>query len=163
MLQIASITQLLAKEKPGVDDEWPEPGEIKESVLLPVEKITPEMLPKSFREWLFDVSYRMQCPLEFVAVGAIVAASSIIGAGCTIRPKRRDNWTVTPNLWGAIVAPPSQKKTPSLKEALLPLEALEEAAVEKNEYDARCYEAKKESFKAAKETIRKDTQIASAS
>ena len=162
MLQIASITQLLAKEKPGVDDEWPEPGEIKESVLLPVEKITPEMLPKSFREWLFDVSYRMQCPLEFVAVGAIVAVSSIIGAGCTIRPKRRDNWTVTPNLWGAIVAPPSQKKTPSLKEALLPLEALEEAAVEKNEYDARCYEAKKESFKAAKETIRKDMVKAAA-
>lgn len=137
-------------------DEWPEPGEIKESTLLPVMSLTPEMLPKAFKEWLADVAYRMQCPLEFVAVGAIVAASAVIGAGCGIRPKRRDNWTITPNLWGAIVARPSQKKTPSLKESLLPLEALEEAAAEQNEYDARCYEAQKESFKANKDAVRKD-------
>ena len=156
MLQIASVTQLLANEKPAAVDDWPEPGEIKESALLPVAQITPEMLPKAFREWLFDVSYRMQCPLEFVAVGAIVAASSVIGAGCGIRPKRRDNWTVIPNLWGAIVARPSQKKSPSLKEVLRPLDALEEAAAEQNQADAMFHEAKKESFKAAKEAIKKD-------
>ena len=99
MVRIASVTQLLTNEKPAAVDDWPEPGEIKETELLPVAQITPEMLPKAFREWLSDVSYRMQCPLEFVAVGAMVAASSVIGAGCGIRPKRRDNWTVTPNLW----------------------------------------------------------------
>ena len=162
MLQIASVTQLLANEKPAAVDDWPEPGEIKESALLPVAQITPEMLPKAFREWLFDVSYRMQCPLEFVAVGAIVAASSVIGAGCGIRPKRRDNWTVIPNLWGALVARPSQKKSPSLKEVLRPLDALEEAAAEQNQADAMFHEAKKESFKAAKEAIKKDMVKAAA-
>ncbi|WP_051296523.1 YfjI family protein [Anaeroarcus burkinensis] len=145
-----------AEQEAVMLDEWPEPGEIKESVLRPVEKITPEMLPKAFREWVSDVAHRMQCPLEFVAVGAIVAASAVIGAGCGVRPKQRDNWTVTPNLWGAIVARPSQKKTPSLKEALFPLEALEEAAAKQNEYDARCYEAQKESFKANKDAIKKE-------
>ena len=162
MLQIASVTQLLANEKPAAVDDWPEPGEIKESALLPVAQITPEMLPKAFREWWFDVSYRMQCPLEVVAVGAIVAASSVIGAGCGIRPKRRDNWTVIPNLWGALVARPSQKKSPSLKEVLRPLDALEEAAAEQNQADAMFHEAKKESFKAAKEAIKKDMVKAAA-
>ncbi|MDD3158820.1 YfjI family protein [Anaeromusa sp.] len=162
MVRIASVTQLLTNEKPAAVDDWPEPGEIKESAMLPVAQITPEMLPKAFREWLFDVSYRMQCPLEFVAVGAIVAASSVIGAGCGIRPKRRDNWTVIPNLWGAIVARPSQKKSPSLKEVLRPLDALEEAAAEQNQADAMFHEAKKESFKAAKEAIKKDMVKAAA-
>ncbi|MDD3158619.1 YfjI family protein [Anaeromusa sp.] len=152
-----------AEQEAAMLDEWPEPGEIKESALLPVAQITPEMLPKAFKDWLFDVAYRMQCPLEFVAVGAVVAASAVIGAGCGIRPKRRDNWTITPNLWGAIVARPSQKKTPSLKESLLPLEALEEAAVEQNESDARYYEAKKESFKAAKDAVKKDMAKAAGS
>ena len=162
MVKVASITQLLVNEKPAAVDDWPEPGEIKESALLPVAQITPEMLPKAFREWLFDVSYRMQCPLEFVAVGAMVAASSVIGAGCAICPKRRDNWTVIPNLWGAIVARPSQKKSPSLKEVLRPLDALEEAAAEQNEIDAMLHEAKRESFKATKEAIKKDMVKAAA-
>ena len=58
MVRIASVTQLLTNEKPAAVDDWPEPGEIKETELLPVAQITPEMLPKAFREWLFDVSYR---------------------------------------------------------------------------------------------------------
>ena len=162
MVKVASITQLLVNEKPAAVDDWPEPGEIKESALLPVAQITPDMLPRTFKDWLSDVAYRMQCPLEFVAVGAVVAASAVIGAGCGIRPKRRDNWTVIPNLWGAIVARPSQKKSPSLKEVLRPLDALEEAAAEQNQADAMFHEAKKESFKAAKEAIKKDMVKAAA-
>jgi putative DNA primase/helicase len=47
---------------------------------------------------------------------AIALFSGVVGRRCTIRPKALDSWTVTPNLWGAIVAPPGFMKTPIFKE-----------------------------------------------
>jgi hypothetical protein len=38
----------------------------------------------------------------------------VIGARCAIKPKRRDDWIVTPNLFGGVVGDPSSKKTPAI-------------------------------------------------
>jgi len=76
----------------------------------------------------------MQCPIDFVAAAAIVMTSSIIGAGCGIKPKKRDDWLVVPNLWGGAIGRPSMLKTPALAEAFRPLARLE--AIAKEEYDA---------------------------
>ena len=99
------------EEEPS-SNTWPEPEPIK-TTLLPVENLPLEIIPGPFREWLVDISYRMQCPVDFVVVGAVVAIGSVIGAGCGIRPKQKDNWTVIPNLWGGPIARPAMLKTPA--------------------------------------------------
>ncbi|MFO9100437.1 YfjI family protein [Legionella pneumophila] len=87
----------------------------------PVKPLLPEMLPECIRDFIFDVAKRQQCPPDFVAVTALVSLSGLLGRKVLIRPKQKDNWTVTPNQWGAIIGRPSAMKSPSMKEALRPL------------------------------------------
>lgn len=56
------------------------------------------LLPTTLRRWVADISERMQPP-DFAAVAAVVVLASLVGRKITIRPKRRDDWNVTPNLW----------------------------------------------------------------
>lgn len=135
-------------------EPWPDPQLLGEKALLEVMKLTPEFMPVVFRSWLLNTAYRMQCPVDFLAAGVLVAASSLIGTGCSIRPKVNDNWEVVPNLWGGIVAGPGMLKTPALKEVLKPLEKLEseakkqyDAALEFNEADEIVYKAEKDAIK----------------
>ncbi|MBP6985364.1 MAG: DUF3987 domain-containing protein [Alphaproteobacteria bacterium] len=136
---------------------WPDPTPIKQikKELLPVMSLTPEMIPEPFREWLKDISERMQCPLDYVAVTALVTTAAIIGAGCKVRPKKHDSWAVVPNLWGGIVGRPSTLKSPSLKEVMRPLKLLEEEARVVFENEKRAYQLKMESFQVCKEAIKK--------
>ena len=135
--------------------EWPEPEPIK-TELLPVEPLPLSIIPLPFRAWIKDVSDRMQCPPDFVAAAMLVMTSSIIGSGCGIRPKKHDDWTVIPNLWGGVVGRPSMMKTPAIGEAMKPMEALSVAA--KQDFDAVIKEhlAEMEAFKARREAIQGD-------
>ena len=49
----------------------------------------------------------MPCSPDYVAAALIVGLGSVIGARCAIKPKRRDDWIVTPNLFGGVVGDPS--------------------------------------------------------
>lgn len=161
--ELETIVSSAAKYKPGDEFrdnsetlEWPEPEELREETLRPVEPIQPAMIPNAFRPWLTDISKRMQCPLEFVAAAAIVVSSALIGAGCGVRPKQRDDWTVIPNLWGGIIARPSMLKTPSLAEVMKPLGRLEAEAKEQYEEDFKYYEADVEIHKAQRDALKND-------
>jgi len=106
---------------------WKKANEITPK-LLPVQKLRSEMIPEPLRKWLDDVTHRMQTPLDFSGVSAVVVISSIIGAGCNVRPKQLDNWKITPNLWGACIGRPSVVlKTPSMNEILGLLDKLQQA------------------------------------
>ena len=137
-------------------DEWSEPSAINTEQLSPVEVLSPDILPDSLKGWLTDISYRMGCPLEFPAIGALVAASSLVGAGCAIRPKKNDDWGIIPNLWGGVVGRPSMLKTPALSEVLKPLSRLEEDSIEDYESSKKLYEAKQEKCKAQREAIKSE-------
>ena len=67
----------------------------------------------------------------FVAAPAVCMAGSAIGAGCAIRPKEKDNWSVVPNLWGGVVGRPGTMKSPAIEEAFRPLKQLEQPGAEK--------------------------------
>jgi len=134
-------------------ESWPEPEKIEPS-LLPVEEFDPGMIPGPLREWLTDISWRMQCPVDFVAVAAVVAAGALIGAGCGIRPKQKDDWLVIPNLWGGIIARPSMLKTPALADVLKQVKKLELEAKEHYEEELLLSEADAEILKAQKEAIK---------
>ncbi len=84
-----------------------------------VPELSHELLPSAWREWLSDVSDRLQCPLDYAAVAAMVSTASLIGNRIRIRPKHNDSWLVVPNLWGAIVGPPGVMKTPAVNEGLI--------------------------------------------
>jgi putative DNA primase/helicase len=88
-----------------------------------------------------DVAERMNCPLDYTAVGALVALSAVVGRQVAIKPQRRDDWTVVPNLWGGIVGRPGMLKTPALTEAMRPLSRLEASARERYEGELQEHKA----------------------
>jgi len=117
----------------GADTVWEEPLPLN-CELLPVSALNPEWLPEPLRDWVKDIAHRQQSPIDYVAIGAMVALSAILGQKLAIRPKRFDDWIVVVNLWGCVIGRPSAKKSPALQEVLKPLHRLEYAA--KDSYDA---------------------------
>jgi hypothetical protein len=109
---------------------WREPTPLPDP-LPPVDVFCEDFLPESLRDWVVDISHRMQCPPDFPAVASMVALSSLIGARAVIQPKEKDDWQVVPNLWGAVVGRPGVKKSPALNEALKPLRQLEADEIKK--------------------------------
>lgn len=128
-------------------------------VLPPVAAFDLALLPEALRPWIEDIAERMQCPADFPAVGAMVALSAVVGRQVGIRPKRCDDWTVVPNLWGGVIGRPSVMKSPALAEALRPLNGLEASAREAFEADSRQFQAaalvQAEAKKVAGERMRK--------
>jgi hypothetical protein len=109
---------------------WPKIRPI-ERELPAVDLFQPELLPESFRPVVSDVANRMQCPIDFAAVAALAALAGAVNRRACIQPKENDDeWIVIPNVWGAIIGNPSQKKSPVLKSLLKPLEEVEEEWIE---------------------------------
>jgi len=122
-----------------IDDEWEDPVSLPEG-LPPAAPLDSTMLPEPLRGWIVDVSERMQIPLDFAAVGAVVVAGSLIGRKVGIHPKRQDDWLVVPNLWGAVVGRPSLLKSPALAEVMKPLARLVAEAYEEYREAQRAFE-----------------------
>ncbi len=129
---VVELVQRAAREAVRTPVEpWPEPREIP-SGLSPVEAFHPHLLPEALRPWIEDISERIGCPPDFPAVAAVVGLASVVGGKVTMRPSRRDDWTVTPNLWGAPIGRPGVLKSPAVEEALKPLKRLEIAAAQEH-------------------------------
>src|SRR5262249_20652637 len=96
---------------------------------------------------------RVSCPLEYPSMAAIVAMGIMVGRKVAIRPKRFDDWTVVPNLWGAIVGRPGTLKSPALNEALRPLREIEEEALREHEHARADFTARRIVAKASVEAI----------
>jgi putative DNA primase/helicase len=107
-------------------EDWPDPPPLGDE-LPPVPEFPIELLPESLRPLIADTSERTQTPPDFAAAAAIVALAGCVNRRALIVPKREDtSWSVVPNLWGAIVAPPGMMKSPILRSMTLPLVRLEE-------------------------------------
>lgn len=96
--------------------------------LPPVPQFDMALLPAALRPWIEDIAERMQVGPDIPAIGAIVALSGAIGRRARIMPKAFDEWTVIPNLWGMVIAPPGYMKSPALAEVMKPLRSLESKA-----------------------------------
>lgn len=154
------ITRMLDTAKPA--GEWEAPVTIETS-LPPVEAFVPEMLPEALRSYVFDVADRQQSVPDFVAVAALAGIATVIGNRVRVAPKQNDDWIEVPNLWGAIIGPPSAMKSPAMQSALGPIYALQdemraawqsdlaEADIDDALADLEAREAKKKAAKAVKE------------
>lgn len=126
-VQAVPIEQAIAAVKPAQNNgvapaqaTWSKPQPIPNG-LLPVPTLPESLIPLPLRPWLADIAERLQVPLDFPAASAIVGLASVIGNQVRIRPKRHDDWIVTPNLWGAVVGRPGVMKSPAIAEPLRPL------------------------------------------
>jgi putative DNA primase/helicase len=133
-------------------DEWPDLQPIK-AELLPVSPLPIEMIPEPLQAWVKDVAIRMQCPIDHIAIPAIIMIGSVVGAGCAIRPKRNDDWQVIPNLWGGIVGKPGTLKSPALSAVLHPLKGLAQKAMEDFKAKQKEYDCDRELHKCQKDSI----------
>lgn len=120
----------------------PEADEVQpiESALKPVQSLTADMLPEPLEVWAADTANRLNCPLDFVAVSALVLTGSLIGSRLAVQPKKKDGWHEVSNLWGGIIAPPSSKKSPAISAALNLLKPLEKEAMQV--FESSCIESK---------------------
>ncbi|WON73548.1 YfjI family protein [Nitrosospira sp. Is2] len=121
----------------------PEPLPKLPSVLL----FDYSFVPDTLRDYVRDISERMQCPPDFAGVAVMVMMGSIIGRKVGIRPMQNDDWIVIPNLWGAVVGNSGVMKSPTLKSALSPIKKLQATAFDgfnkaKAEHDAQIELAK---------------------
>ena len=133
----------------SLDETWLEPREISPE-LLPVDKFNSELIPTPLRDWLLDISHRMQVPLDFPTGACVVVMSSIIGTRVSICPKKKDPWQVVPNLWGGLIQKPSQLKSPPVKEVLRPMKELETESFKKFDEDNLNYEKELRAFEMRK-------------
>lgn len=98
--------------------------------LEPVPAFPVAALPDSIGPWINDVSERMACPPDFVAVPMLVGLASLAARHLAIRPQRQTDWEERANMWGLIVGRPGLMKSPAQSAALLPLRAMEVMAGE---------------------------------
>ncbi len=114
------------------------PGNTHASPMAPeplpsLPKVSPfyySYLPDALLGCVKDISERMQCPPDFAAVGMIVMMAALLGRKIGIRPMRQNNWTVIPNLWGAVIGNSGMMKSPTLNEVLAPIKKLQALAFE---------------------------------
>ncbi len=148
---------------------WPEPTPLPTALPM-VKAFDAQLLPEALRPWVMDIANRMQCPVDFPAVAALVALSGLIGARAVVQPKQHDDWQVVPVLWGMAIGRPGVKKSPSINEALKPLDKLQAEIAKQNkaEFDSWTMDARIEAMmaeaneKKAKALITKDPAAARA-
>jgi len=133
---------------------WPEPKEIKTDLPPAPDFDAKTLLPPTLADFVLDEADRMPCSPDYIAAALIVCLGSVIGARCGIKPKRRDDWVVTPNLFGGIVGDPSSKKSPALGTVTRFLDRLEAKEAEKLEEAKKIFEAEKAAFEAYQSAVK---------
>lgn len=129
------------KREKSVEDQWPEPRPVV-AELPPAPAFDAKvLLPEALAKYVLDEADRMPCPPDYVAASLMVALGSVIGSRCALKPKKRDDWVCTPNLFGGAVGDPSTKKSPGIDKGLRFLDRLEadeadRLAQRKVEYEA---------------------------
>ena len=129
--------------------DWPEPQKLP-GELRTVLELNPDWLPEALREGWIDIAERLSCPLDYVAIPAIVGAGTALGNTVGILPKEfDDSWVVHAGFWGGIVGSPGSMKTPALIASLKPLHHLEEMAANQYKLDYVQYKSDKATFDKA--------------
>jgi len=121
----ATVSSITETRKEIHTDPVPLPDE-----LSPVADFDFSLLPDAVRPWAEDISERIQCPPDFVAVGVITSLAGVLGRKVAIRPQERTNWTVVANMWGIVVGRPGVLKSPAIEATLAPLKRLIAKATE---------------------------------
>lgn len=122
------------------------PLELPSNELPSVQGFQESLLPAAFRPFVMDVAERLQCPPDFAAAAVMTFAGGMLGRRMGIRPKRRDDWVVVPNLWGAAIGRAGVMKTPAIGQILKFINKIEGATRETYQQAKAEYEKNQELF-----------------
>ena len=125
------------------------------SALLPVAPFDLDFLPARIVPWVTDTAELMQCPIDFVAIPAMITIAATIGRKIAIRPKRNTDWCEVANLWGMIIGPPGSMKSPALAQMMKPLRRLEMLAREANKTALKEFEVAAEISKIREDAAKR--------
>lgn len=138
----------------GQNDAWQPPIEIVSDLPPAPEFDASVLLPKALADFVLDEADRMPCSPDYIAAGLIVCLGSVIGASCALKPKRRDDWIVVPNVWGGIVGDPSSKKSPGLSTVTRFVDRLEAREADKLVEAKKIFEAEQAAFEAHQSAVK---------
>jgi putative DNA primase/helicase len=138
----------------GLNDVWPAPIEIVSDLPLAPEFEANVLLPKQLADFVMDEADRMPCSPDYIAAAVIVCLGSVIGASCALKPKRRDDWIVVPNVWGGIVGDPSSKKSPGLGVVTRFIDRLEAREADKLVEAKKIFEAEQAAYEANQSAVK---------
>ena len=148
------VAQADLRASAQVLDIWPHPQPIKVDLLPAPLFDAHALLPDTLADFVLDEADRMPCSPDYIAAALIVSLGSVIGARCAIKPKRRDDWIVTPNLFGGVVGDPSAKKTPAIGTVMRFLDRLEAKEAEKHVEEMKVHEAEMAAFEARQAALK---------
>ncbi len=171
-----STRPVLSVASETAQGDWPKPEPLG-GELPPVEACDLALLPESLRPLVEDTAERMQVPLDYPAVVAVLCLAGVTNRRATIQPKAADtSWLVVPNLWGGIIASPGLMKSPVISAMTQPLTRIEalwraDHASAMSDYEQQQEEAElrqaawREQYKAAQKSgkdapVRPDNSIA---
>lgn len=148
---ITALRALWGLEDEKMDDTtragsngWPKLEPIQ-SELPPVPEFAVDLLPQSFRPLVLDAAERMQVPMDYPAIVALLCLGGVVNRRATIQPKANDpSWIVVPNLWGGIIAPPGYMKSPIIQSVTRLLNKLQAEWWEQHDQALADYELAKE-------------------
>lgn len=126
--------------------------------LLPVDPFDFNMLPETLIPWAKDISDRMQCAPDYVAVTIMVVLGTVVGRKVKIRGKQFDDWEEVPNQWAMLIGRPGTLKSPAMEEALFPLKRLEAKADKKYQEQMREHQTEVEAEKILLAKRKKDAK-----
>jgi Protein of unknown function (DUF3987)/Bifunctional DNA primase/polymerase, N-terminal len=152
---ISGLTAGMKDPRIEMDTEDDQPPIPLPDTLPSVEPFDLKFLPDVFQPWAADVAERMQCPIDFIAIAIITAASAAIGRRIGIRPKPDDDWIVIPNLWGLAIARPGMMKSPAIAEAMKPLKRLEAKERDRHRERMKAYNNDMRSYRLLKSAAEK--------
>jgi putative DNA primase/helicase len=138
----------------GQSHAWQTPIDIVSDLPPAPEFEASVLLPKALAEFVLDEADRMPCSPDYIAAGLIVCLGSVIGASCALKPKRRDDWIVVPNVWGGIVGDPSSKKSPGLSTVTRFVDRLEAREADKLVEAKKIFEAEQAAFEAHQSAVK---------
>jgi Protein of unknown function (DUF3987) len=125
------------------ETRWQPKGKIPDVSPDP-EDMPEDMLPDALKNWIVDSAKRACVHVTFIAVIAMCSVGAVVGRTLGIHPKRRDDWLEIPNLWSAIVAPPSSLKSHAVSEGTVHLKRLAVNATKEYKKQLSENKAKKE-------------------
>jgi hypothetical protein len=141
-------------------EQWGNPRPIKADLPPAPAFDGPLLFPRVLADFVLDEADRMPCPPDFIAAALVVALGSVIGARCALKPKRRDDWIITPNLYGGVVGDPSTKKTPATSIPMRNLDRLEAFEAENHAEAMKVHQAELAAFEARQDAVKKAMKTA---
>jgi hypothetical protein len=148
--RVEDIDRTVDSAQAKFGEDWPEPKPLPNG-LAPVPAFSSDYLPGALAPWVDDISDRLQCPPDYVAVSAVTALGAVIGRRVGIKPQEKTEWIEYANLWSVFIGPPGMLKSPAMQAALAPIHHLEAEAAKEFEVVREAYKANLDAFKVRKQ------------